>query len=114
MISTQSAQPSSTSKDSGPTLQVAKQIEGVGRSKHPLLAIKDSRLAPRASKKRKGRRQKVAEARADDFIPWVPPISYRSPNREEKEEEDYELFGLVHNFAARKRKRDVILEKAAD
>ena len=76
----------------------------------PPLVIKDSRLAPRALKKRKGRPQKVAGAGAEYFISWVPPISRRSPDREEEEEEEYDMSGLVHNFAARKRKRDAILE----
>ena len=40
----------------------------------------------------------------------IPPI----PDREEEEEEDDNMFILVHNFAARKRKRDVILEQEAD
>ena len=75
------------------------------------MAIRDSRLAPRASKKRKERRQKVAGAGAEDFILWVPPISHRSPDKEEKEDD---MFGLVHNFSTQKRKRDVILEQAAD
>ena len=41
----------------------------------------------------------------------VPPISHRSPDREEEEDN---MFGLVHNFAAQKRKRDASLEQAAD
>ena len=93
---------------------MAKQVEGTSRSERPPLAIKDSCLAPRASKKMKGRRQKVAEARADDFILWVPLISCRSPNREDEEEEEDELSSLVHNFVARKWKRDAILEQAAN
>ena len=114
VVRTQSAQPSSTSEDFGPAPQVPNQVEGGGRLERSPLAIKDSRLTPRASKKKKGRCQKVAEAGAEDFIPWVPPISRRSPNREEEEEEEDDMSGLVHNFAARKRKRDVILEHAAD
>ena len=63
--------------------------------------------APQASKKKKGtfKRQKVAGARAEDFIPWVPLISRHFPDWEEKEEEDG-MSDLIHNFAARKRKRD--------
>ena len=114
VISTQSAQPFSTSEDSGPAPQAPKQVERVGCSKRPPLAIKDSRLAPRALKKRKGRRQKVAGAGAEDFIPWVPPISRRSSNKEEEEEEEDDMSGFVHNFAARKWKRDAILEQEAD
>ena len=45
---------------------------------------------------------------------WVPPISHRSPNREEEEEEEDDMSGLVHNFTARKWKRDAILEQVAD
>ena len=43
----------------------------------------------------------------------MPPISYLSPDKEEEEEED-DMSDLVHNFFARKRKRDAILEQAAD
>ena len=79
------------------------------------MEIKDSRPAPQALKKKKGtlRRQKVVGAGAEDFIPWLPPISRRSSDRGEKEE-DNKMFGLVHNFAARKRKRDASLKQAAD
>ena len=114
VISMQFAQPSSTSEDFGLAPQAPKQVERGGRLERPPLAIKDSRLAPRALKKRKGRPQKVAGAGAEYFIPWVPPISCRSPDREEEEEEEYDMSGLVHNFAAQKRKRDAILEQAAD
>ena len=71
--------------------------------KRPPLAIKDSRPAPQASKKNKRtlRRQKVVGAGAEDFIPWIPPIFRHSPDLEE-EEEEYEMSGLIHNFAARK------------
>ena len=73
------------------------------------MEIKDSCLAPQASKKKKGRLQKAAGAGAENFIPWVSPISRRSPDREEEEEEEDYMSGLVHNFSARKRKRDAIL-----
>ena len=66
------------------------------------------------SKKKKGRRQNAVGVGAEDFIPWVPPISRYSPNREEEDEEEDDMSGLVNNFAARKHKRDVILEQAAD
>ena len=46
VINTQSSQPSCTSKDSSPAPQASKQVEGGGRSERPLLAIKDSCLAP--------------------------------------------------------------------
>ena len=46
VISTQSVQPSSTSKDSGLAPQAAEQVEGGGRSVRPPLAIKDSRFTP--------------------------------------------------------------------
>ena len=114
VISTQSTQPSSTSEDSCPVPQAAKQVEGGGRSERPPLAIKDSRLTPQALKKKKGRRLKFAGVEEEDFISWVPPISRRSPDREEVDEEENEMSVLVHNFAARKRKRVVILEQAAD
>ena len=78
------------------------------------MAIKDSRLAPRALKKKKGRRQKAIGVGAKDFILWVPPISRRFPVREEEEEEEDDMSGLVHNFSARKRKRDAMLEQSAN
>ena len=116
VISTQPAQPSSASKDSGPAPQASRQAEGGIHLEHPSLAIKDSRLAPRASKKRKGtlRPQKVDRARVEDFILWVPPISCRSQDKEEEEEEENNMSILIHNFAARNRKRDASLEQAAD
>ena len=43
-----------------------------------------------------------------------PPISRRSLDLEEEEEEEDEVFGLIQNFAARKRKRDASLEQDAD
>ena len=106
VISTQPEQPSSASEDSGFAPQASRQVEGDSYSERPPLAIKDSRLTPRASKKKKGtlRRHRVARVRAEDFIPWVLPISRRSPDREEEEEEKDEMSGLIHNFAARKRK----------
>ena len=78
------------------------------------MAIRDSRLAPRASKKKKGRRQKAVGVGEEDFIPWVPPISCSSSDREEEEKEEDDMSGLVHNFTARKRKRDAILEQATN
>ena len=114
VISTQSAQPSSTSKDFGRAPQASKQVERGGRLERPPLAIKDFRLTPRVSKKKKGRRQKAAGAGEEDFIPWVPPISRRSSDREEENEEEDDMSSLVHNFSARKRKRDAILKQAAD
>ena len=77
------------------------------------MVIKDSHLAPRALKKNKGRRQKVAGVRAE-FILWVPPISRRSLNREEEEEEEDSMSDLAYNFSSRKRKRDAILEQEVD
>ena len=114
VISTQPAQPSSASKDSGPAPQASRQAEGGIHLERPPLAIKDSRLAPRESKKRKGtlRPQKVDRARVEDFISWVPSISCRSQDKEE--EEDNNMSILIHNFAARNRKRDASLEQAAD
>ena len=107
-------QPSSASEDFDPTPQASRQGEGSGRLEHPPLARKDSCLAPRVSKKKKGSRQKVAGARTEDFIPWVPPISRHSQDREEEEEEEDDMSGLVHNFASWKRKRDGSLKQATD
>ena len=44
----------------------------------------------------------------------MPPISRRSPVKEEEEEEENDMSGLVHNFAARKQKRDAMLEQSAN
>ena len=111
----QPTQPFSTSEDSGPPPQAFRQVEGGSRLERPPLKRKGSHPAPRASIKRKGtlRRQKVAEAGAEDFISWIPPISRRSSDLEEEEEED-EMYGLIQNFVARKLKRDANLEQAAD
>ena len=49
----------------------------------------------------------------EDFVTWVPPISSCPPDWEEKEEEDG-MSNFIHNFVARKRKRDASLEQAAD
>ena len=49
----------------------------------------------------------------EDFVPWVPPISSHPLDWGEEEEEDG-MFDLIHNFAARKRKRDASFERAAD
>ena len=49
----------------------------------------------------------------EDFFPWVPPISSRPPDCEEKEEEDG-MSDLIHNFTARKRKRDASFKRAID
>ena len=111
VISTQSAQTSSTSKDSGRAPQASKQVERGGRLERPPLAIKDFRLTPRVSKKKKGRRQKAAGAGEEDFIPWVPPISRRSSDREEENEKEDDMSSLVHNFSARKRREMLSLSK---
>ena len=49
----------------------------------------------------------------EDFVPWVPPISSRPPDWEEEHEEE-RMFDLIHNFSARKLKRDASFERAAD
>ena len=80
----------------------------------PPLARKDSRLGPQASKKKKGSKKKVAGAGMEDLIPWVPPISRCSPDKEEEEEEEDDMSEFVHNFSAWKRKRDAGLEQVTD
>ena len=103
VISTQLAQPSFASEDFGLAPQVSRQVEGGSYLERPPLAIKDSRPDPQVSKKKKRtlRRQKVAGAGVEDFIPWIPPIFRRSPDLEE-EKEEHKMSGLIHNFAARK------------
>ena len=49
----------------------------------------------------------------EDFILWIPLVSLRCPNWEKEEEED-RMSDLIHNFAARKRKRDASLEQVAN
>ena len=48
-----------------------------------------------------------------DFVPWVPPISSHPPDLEEEEEEG-EMSDLVHNFAARKWKRNSNFKQVAE
>ena len=48
----------------------------------------------------------------ENFVPWVPPISSHPPDREKEEEE--EMSNLVHNFAARKQKRDASFKRVVD
>ena len=50
----------------------------------------------------------------EDFIPWVPSISRCSLVMDKEDEEEDDMSGLVHNFAARKRKRDAMLDKSAN
>ena len=59
------------------------------------------------------RHQNVVGARVEDFVPWVPPISSHPLDWKEEEEED-EMSNLIHNFAARKWKRDPSFKKAAN
>ena len=79
------------------------------------LARKGSRPTPRALKRKKGTpgQKKVAGAKVENFIPWVPPISSHPPDREE-EEEGEEMSDLVHNFVAQKRKRDASFKWVVD
>ena len=77
--------------------------------------MKGSHLAPRVVKRKKGtpKQKKVPRAGVENFVPWVPPISSHPLDREEKEEEE-EMFDLVRNFVARKRKRDVNFKQVVD
>ena len=49
----------------------------------------------------------------EDFVPWVSPISNHPLNWEKEEEED-EMFDLVHNFATWKQKRDASFKRVAN
>ena len=115
VVRIQPEQPSSASKDFGPTPRASRQVEGGNHSERPPLARKGSRPASQASKKKKGtfRRLKIVGAGAEDFIMWVPLVSQRSPDWEEEEEKDG-MSDLIHNFVARKRKRDASLEQAVN
>ena len=66
-------------------------------------------------KRKKGTfgQQKVPGAGVENFVPWVSPISSHLSDWEEEEEGD-EMSDLVHNFAARKRKRDASFKRAVD
>ena len=46
-------------------------------------------------------------------MPWVPPISSHPPDWGEEEEEDG-MPNLIHNFAARKWKRDASFKRPTD
>ena len=111
----QPGQPSSASEDFGPASQASRQVERGSRLECPSLVRKGSHPTPQASKKKNGtfRRQKVAGAKVEDFIPWVPPISRRPPKWEEKEEED-EMCHLIHAYVARKHKREDSSKQVAD
>ena len=100
VICTQPGQPSSASEDSGPAPQASKQGERGSRLDHLPLARKGSRPAPQALKRMKGtpERQKVPGTGVEDFVPWAPPICSHPPDWEEEEDND-EMFDLVHNFA---------------
>ena len=76
---------------------------------------KNSRPAPQASKKgrRVLKRRRALDARVEDFVRWVAPISSRPPAHEE-EEEKYEMADLVHNFGTRKCKRGSSFKRATD
>ena len=115
VISTQPVQPSSTSEDFSSAPQAYRQGERGSRLERLPLERKGSRPTPRTLKRRKGTLggQNVPWAGMEDFVPWVPPISSHYPDWGEEEEEDG-MFDLIHNFAARKRKRDASFERAAD
>ena len=49
----------------------------------------------------------------EDFFPWVHPISNHPPTSENEEDEDKKA-DLVHNFSARKRKRDARFKWVTD
>ena len=49
----------------------------------------------------------------EDFIPWVAPISSLPP-ASEKEEEEEEMYDLIHNFGAWKRKQVASFERTTD
>ena len=108
-------QSSYVSEDSGQASQASRQCEEGSHLGRLPLARKGSRPAPRAVKGKKGTlgQKKVPGAGVENFVPWVPPISNHPPNWEEEEEEK-EMFDLVHNFATRKRKRDVSFKRVVD
>ena len=109
-------QPSSVSEDSGHVQPASSRDKEDSRLKRRPLAKKNTRPAPRALKKKKGipRQLKVSGARAQDFVKWVPSKSKHSPVLEEEEEEENDMYGLLHRCADRKRKRDESSEPVAD
>ena len=114
-IRTQSEQPSSAGEDFGPVPQASRRGERGSHLESLPLARKGSRPAPQVLKRRKGmpEPQKVPKVRVEYFVPWVPPISSHPPDLEEEEKDD-EMSDLVHNFAARKRKRDASFKLVAE
>ena len=44
----------------------------------------------------------------------MPSIFLRSLGKDKEDEEEDDMSGLVHNFAARKRKRDAMLDQSAN
>ena len=111
VISTKPVHPSSASEDSSPAPQASRQGERGSSFERLPLERKGSRPTPRTLKLRKEavERRNVPRAGVEDFVSWVPPISIRPLDWEEEEEED-EMSDLIHNFAARKRKRDASFE----
>ena len=58
-------------------------------------------------------RRKVPGAVVEDFVPWAPSESKPPSDLEEEDEED-EMYGLLHRYATRKRKRGAISKSVAD
>ena len=116
MISIRPEQPSLAREDFGLIPQAFREDDRGSHFKRLPFVKKGSCLAPQASKK--GRRAsewpKMLGAGVEDFIPWVPSISSRPPDREEEEEKEDEMDDLVHNFNARKRKRGASFKRATD
>ena len=108
-------QPFSTNEDSGPAPRASRQGEGGSCLERLPLARKDSRPAPRAVKRKKGTPGKKKVPRPGGQISSLrfPLISSHPPDREE-EEEGEEMSDLVHNFDARKLKRDASFKRAID
>ena len=120
----------------GPAVEASSEVRGVGgtsgsssssessslghpspdrgtRSESPdklRLPVQVARPAPRVvriSRKGGAGRRDVSGSRGEDFIPWVPSHSEDSRDLEEEEREE-RMTGLLHRYAARKRKRQVI------
>ena len=49
----------------------------------------------------------------EDFVPYLAPISSLLPASEEEDEED-EMYDLIHNFGARKCKRGASFERTTN
>ena len=89
------------------------------RSSHPerlLLPARVTGPTPRVvnvKQKRASGHQNAPGSKGEDFVPWVPADT-EGPQDLEEEEQHERMTGLLDNYAARKRKRQVISSDESD